>query len=63
MVSSRNFYCLECGACFGGKGNGKCPTCGGRLKRDDLMEEEDYADLAVKMTARKLKGKFEIEIL
>ena len=55
MVSSRNFYCLKCGSCFGGRGNGRCVICGGPLKRDDLMEEEDYANLAEEMESRKEK--------
>ena len=54
MVSSRNFYCLKCGASYGGKGQGHCTQwykgmpCGGHLKRDDLLTEEDWEQLREK---------------
>lgn len=35
-----NYVCLDCGATHHHKG--KCSQCGGPLKADRLMTEEDY---------------------
>ena len=38
---SFNFVCTKCGATYGGRHGGKCPACGGVMKRDDLITDED----------------------
>ena len=42
-----NYVCLDCGATHHHKG--KCSQCGGPLKADRLMTEDDYDRLFEKM--------------
>jgi len=35
-----NWMCLSCGATYSG-GSDRCTQCGGRLKRDDMVTDED----------------------
>lgn len=42
-----NFVCLNCGAWWGGHGTGKCAHCGGALKADRLLTEDDNDRLVV----------------
>lgn len=41
-----SFVCLKCGAWWGALGNGKCAHCGGMLKADRLLTEDECEHLA-----------------
>ena len=50
-AEDKGHICLKCGAGYGGRGQGHCTQwykgmpCGGHLKRDDQLTEEDWEQL------------------
>jgi rRNA maturation endonuclease Nob1 len=42
-MADYTWWCLHCKSTFNGRGTGKCPYCGHRLKRSDLVTDEDMA--------------------
>jgi len=44
-AGSDSFVCLKCGAWWGSRGTGKCANCGGMLKADRLITEDEWDHL------------------